>query len=78
MPTIHHRSRGSMVGTLRFAHPTGYDLLPWRRPLRVQANFRNGFNVICPVQSSAQKYIAFPHTQISGNFRASRPGKRGV
>ena len=35
------------------------------------------FKVIWAVQSSAQKYSAFHFTQISGNFRASRPGKRG-
>ena len=39
---------------------------------------RSHFKLIWAVQSSAEKYTAFPRTQISGYFHPSRPGKRGV
>ena len=45
--------------------------------MRDGAIFRNKFNVICPVQSRAQKYSAFHPTQISGFFALSRLDKRG-
>jgi hypothetical protein len=45
--------------------------------VRDGAIFRNKFNVICPVQSRAQKYSAFHPTQISGFFALSRLDKRG-
>ena len=38
--------------------------------LRDGTIFRSNSNVICPVQSHAQKYSAFHPTQISGYFRA--------
>jgi hypothetical protein len=46
--------------------------------LRQKTNLLCRFKLIWVVQSSAQKYTAFPRTQISGYFHPSRPGKRGV
>jgi hypothetical protein len=41
--------------------------------LRAQANFSCYFNLICPVQSSREKYFCFHPTQITGLLCASRP-----
>ncbi|WP_210183161.1 hypothetical protein, partial [Bradyrhizobium lablabi] len=54
------------------------DRLRTKNPLRAKSNFLSRFKLIWVVQLSARKYSAFHPTQISGNFRASRPGKRGV
>ena len=61
------------AGTSAYGVPDGD-----RLGLRDGAIFRSKFNVICPVQSRAQKYSAFLTPQISGYFRASRLDKRGV
>jgi hypothetical protein len=39
---------------------------------RAQADFLSQFNLILPVQSSAQKYFCFHPTQITGVFSSSR------
>jgi hypothetical protein len=72
VPTIYHRSRCEMVGTLRFAHPTilRTDLLRAQAQSRCVAatNQHDGKSLLIirnRVKPGTQKYSAFVLTQIS-------------
>ena len=80
MPTIYPRSSRKMVGTLRFAHPTGLpaDLLTAQAqiPYRAATNQHDGKSLLIfrnIVNPSPQKYSATAPTQITGITRASHP-----
>ena len=80
MPTIYPRSSRKMVGTLRFAHPTGLpaDLLTAQAqiPYRAATNQHDGKSLLIfrnIVNPSPQKYSASAFPQITGITRASHP-----
>ena len=72
MPTIYHRSRIEMVGTLRFAHPTDCGLICFARKRNFMQRLRQigttGKSLLIfrnRVKPRNQKYSAFVLTQIS-------------
>ena len=85
MPTIYPRSSRKMVGTLRFAHPTGLpaDLLAAQAqiPYRAATNQHDGKSLLIfrnSVKSSAQKYSSFASAQISRITPRVSPDERAL
>ena len=80
MPTIYPRSSRKMVGTLRFAHPTGLRLICLSRNRKFRAGLRQ-INTTSKsllifrnhVKPSPQKYSASASTQISRITPPSHP-----
>ena len=73
MPTIYHRVRFLMVGTLRFAHPTDCELICVARKRNLCAQLRQtgttGKSLLIfrnRVNPGNQKYSAFVLAQIIG------------
>jgi hypothetical protein len=85
MPTIYPRSSRKMVGTLRFAHPTGLpaDLLTAQAqiPYRAATNQHDGKSLLISrnsVNPSPQKYSASVSTQITGITPPVPPDERAL
>jgi hypothetical protein len=85
VPTIYHRSRLEMVGTLRFAQPTGCELICFARKHNLDVQLRQinttGKSLLIfrnRVKSANQKYSAFVLAQISGITPPVSRQMRGV
>ena len=68
MPTIYHRLRFLMVGTLRFAHPTDRELICFAHKRNLDTQLRpigTTGKSVKPVQPSSKKYSASRATQIN-------------